>query len=112
MKPSLRWIGFGLLAVGIIALLLVFGANKKLRQKLTALLLEKKIKTEISNLKDTAIIAKAKADANKISAEEAEQVSKAADEAISKQKTALQEGLKKKGLTADEITDRFKSLGV
>ena len=112
MKKYGRWIVFGLLAVGVIILLLVVGANEKLRKRLTALLIQEKAKTEINNLKDKATVAKTKADSGKITAEEAEKEAKAAEEAISKQKQALQQGLEKKGLSADEIADSFTRLGV
>jgi len=112
VKNYARWVVYGLLAVGVIVLLLVVGVNKDLRQRLTALLLERKVKTEIQSLQEKAAIAKAKAQANQISAEEAEKASKAADEAISKQKQALQAGLEQKGMSADEIANRFRNLGV
>ena len=112
MKKHLRWIGFGVLAVGVIVLLLVVGANKNLRQRLTALLLERKVKTEIQDSRDKAAAAKAKAEANKLGAEEAEKIAKESEEAISKQKEALQAGLEERGLNADEIADRFRNLGV
>ena len=112
MKKYGRWIVFGLLAVGIVVLLLVVGANKNLRQKLIALLLEKKVKTEISNLKDKATAAKTLADAGKMDAKEAEAEAAAAEEAISKQKKDLEKGLEKRGFNADEITDRLRNLSV
>lgn len=112
MKKYGRWIIFGIIAVGIIALLIFVGVNKNLRQRLAALLLERKVKTEIQNLRDKAVDAKARADANRIDAEEAEQIAKETGEAISKQKKALEEGFKKRGLSADEIADRFRNLGV
>ena len=112
MKKYWRWIVFGVVAIGIIALLLFIGANKDLRQRLTALLLERKVKTEIQNTRDKAAAAKAKADTNQISAEEAADVAKQSEEAIAKQKTALQQGLKARGLNAGEIANRFTSLGV
>jgi ABC-type lipoprotein release transport system permease subunit len=112
MKNYLRWATFGLVAVGIIALLLLLGANKNLRQRLTALLLEKKVKTEIQGLQEQAANARAKAQANQISAEAAEATAKATEEAISKQKQALQAGLEQRGANAEEIASRFRNLGV
>ena len=82
MKRYWRWIVFGLVAVGVLTLLLLVGSNKKLRQKLTALLIQEKAKTEINNLKDKAIVAKTRADSGKISAEEAENEANSAEEAI------------------------------
>ena len=112
MKQYWRWIIFGLVAVGIIALLLFAGANKKLRQRLMALLLERKVKTEIQNLRDKAASAKAKADSDKIDAEEAEQIASTTDKEIAEKKQSLQKGLEERGLDAAEIADRFRSLGV
>ena len=112
MKKYGRWIIFGLVAAGIIALLLLVGLNSDLKKKLSSLLLEKKIKTKIQNLRDKAAAAKIKADAGKVSAEEAENTAKETEEAISKQKEVLQKGLEKEGLNADEIVDRFRNLGI
>lgn len=112
MNQYVRWIIFGVVALGIVILLIFAGSNKKLRQQLTALLLEKKIKTEIDIIKDKAIIIKNKADNNKIAAEEAEQLSKNNDATIAEKKQLLQKQFENNGMTADEITNRFKHLGV
>lgn len=112
MKKYGRWIIFGVVAVGIIALLLLVGINGNLRRKLEILLLELQIKTKVANIKEKAAATKAKAEANEISAVEIEKEAKATEEAISKQKEALQKGLEKRGLNADEIADRLGNLGV
>jgi len=112
VKKYWRWIVFGVVAIVVIALLVLVGANKNLRQKLTALLLERQVKNKIADTKEKAAAAKAKAEANTISAEEAETEAKAAEEAISKQKKILQEGLEKRGLDADEIANRMGNLSV
>jgi hypothetical protein len=112
MKQYWRWIVFGVIAIGIIVLLVLVGANQKLRQQLVALLLEQKVKTEIAGLKDKAIIAKTKADSGKIEAEEAEQVANETEEAISKKKETLQKKYESDGLDTDEIANRFNNLGV
>jgi DNA-directed RNA polymerase specialized sigma24 family protein len=112
VKKYGRWILFGLVAVGIIVLLILGGVNKDLRQRLTALLLERKVKNKIQDLKEEAAASRAKAEASEISAEEAEQVATATEEAISEQKKALEMGLEERGLNADEIADRFGRLGV
>jgi len=112
MKQYLRWIIFGLVAVGIIILLVLVGANTKLRQQLTAFLLEQKTKTEIAGLKDKAIVAKTKADAGKLDAEQAEQVANETGKAIFKKKETLQKSYESKGMDADEIANRFNNLGV
>lgn len=112
MKQYGRWIIFGLIAIGVIILLVVLGVNKDLRQKLTALLLERKVKTTIQGLQDQAADARAKAQANQMSAEDAEKAAKAAEAAIVQQKQALQAGFESRGLNAEEIADRFKRLGV
>ena len=108
----MRWIIYGLVAIVVIALLLLVGSNKNLRQRLTALLLERKVKTSIQGLQEQAAAAKAKAEANQISAQEAEDVIKAAEEAISRQKQELQAGLADGGLNAQEIADRFRNLRI
>jgi len=108
VKNYLRWAAFGLVAVGLIVLLLLLGSNKSLRQRLTALLLEKKVKTAIQGLQEQAADAKAKAQANQIGAEEAEATAKATEEAILKQRQALQAGLEQRGA----IASRLRNLGV
>jgi hypothetical protein len=112
MKNYLRWVAFGLVAVGLIALLLLLGANKDLRQKLVALLLEKKVKTEIQGLQEQAADARAKGRANQISAEAAEAAVKTAEEAILRKKQALQAKLTQGGANAEEIAARLRNLGV
>lgn len=112
MKKYGRWIIFGLVAIGIIILLVLLGTNKEMRQRLTALLLERKVKNRIEDLRENAANIKAKAEANQISAEKADQIAKEAEQAISEQKKALQEGLEKRGLNADEIADRFRHLSI
>lgn len=112
MKKYGRWIAFGVVAVGLIALLILVGANKKLRQKVEALLLERLIKNKVQDLKEKAAVAKSKAEAGKISAEEAEHVANEAEKAISEQKENLQKKLETKGMSADEIADRFNNLRI
>ena len=105
-----RWIIFGLVAVGIIALWLLFGANKNLRQRIEALLLERLVKNKIQDLRDKSADVKARADSNQINAEQAEKEAADIEKAISEQKTALQGGLESRGLNAEEIADRFTRL--
>ena len=112
MKNYGRWIVFGLVAAGIIALLLLVGANKNLRERLVALLLERKVKTAIQGLQDQASTAKARAQANQLSAEEAEKAAKVVADAIASQKQALQAGYEQQGLTANEIAERFTNLNI
>ena len=108
----IRWIIFGLVALGIIVLLVLCGANKNLRERLVALLLERKVKTAIQGLQDQAATSKAKAQANQMSAEEAEVAAKVVADAIAKQKQSLQTGYEQKGMTSDEIAERFRNLGI
>jgi len=112
LKNYGRWIVFGLVAVGIITLLLLVGVNKDLRQRLIALLLERKVKTAIQGLQEQATTAKAKAQANQMSAEEAERAARVTADAIAEQKLALQSEYKQQGLTANEIAERFRGLGI
>ena len=112
MKKYWRWIVFGVVAMGLIALWLLLGMNKKFRQKIEALLLERKIKTEIQDLREKAAATKVRAENSEINAEEAEKEAKAIEEAIQKQKAILEEGLKVRGLSADEIANRFNNLDI
>jgi hypothetical protein len=112
VKKYGRWIIFGVVAVGLIALLLLVGANKKLRQRVTALLLERFVKNKVSDLKEKAAHAQAKAEAGTIKAEEAEQVAKDTEEAISKQKGNLQKKYEDQGMSADEISNRFNTISI
>lgn len=112
MKKYGRWVVFGVVATGLIALLLLVGANKKLRQKVTALLLERFVKNKVSDLKEKAAHAQAKAEAGTIKAEEAEQVAKNTEEAISKQKENLQKKYEDQGMSANEISDRFNNISL
>jgi len=112
VKKSLRWVIFGVIAVGLVALLLLVGANKKLRQRVEALLLERFIKNKVKDLEDKAAVVKAQAEVGKTNAEEAEKVAKETEEAIKKQKTDLQKKLEDRGLSADEISTRFNNLRI
>ncbi|MCK5601180.1 hypothetical protein KAR91_04900 [Candidatus Pacearchaeota archaeon] len=112
MKKYGRWIVFGLVAIGLIVLLLLVGVNKNLRQKIKALLLERLVKNKVNDLNEEAAVAKSKAESGKISAEEAENVAKEKEEAISKQKENLQKKLETKGMSADEIANRFNNLRI
>jgi uncharacterized membrane protein YcjF (UPF0283 family) len=112
VKKYARWIGFGVVAVGLITLFVLVGLNDKLRKRIEALLLERLVKNKVQDLKEQAAVAKSKAEAGKISAEEAEQVAKNTEEAISKQKENLQKKLETKGMSADEIADRFNNLRI
>ena len=107
-----RWIVFGLVAIAIIALWVLVGVNKNLRQRMEALLLERLVKNKVQDLKDKAAGVKAQADSNKIDAEKAQQEAAAIEKAISEQKTALQAGLESRGLDANEIADRFRRLNL
>lgn len=110
MKKYGRWIIFGVVAVGLLVLLLLVGANEKLRQRVTALLLERFVKNKVSDLKDKAAHAQAQAEAGKMKAEEAEQVAKDTEEAISRQKENLQKKYEDQGMSADEISTRINNI--
>lgn len=112
MQKYIRWIIFGVVALGLIVLIVVVGLNKDLRQKVEALLLEKFVRNKVADLRDKATAAKTKADAGKISAEQAEQVAADTEKAISEQKDGLQQGLEQRGLSADEIANRFNNLSI
>lgn len=112
MKKYIRWIIFGLIAVGLIAILLLIGANEKLRKKVTALLLEKFIQNKVKDLQEKAAYAKAQAEAGKIKAEEAEKIAQETGEIISKQKEDLQKKYENQGMNANEISDRFNHLDI
>ncbi len=112
MKKYVRWVIFGLVAVGLIVLLILVGANKKLRQKVEALLLERLVRNKVRDLEDKAAHAQAQAEAGKIKAEEAEQVAKETGEAISKQREDLQKKYESQGMDADEISNRFNNLDI
>lgn len=112
MKKYIRWVVFGLVAVGLIVLLVLIGANKKLRQRVEALLLERLVRNKVRDLQDKAAHAKAQAEAGKIKAEEAEQIANETGEAIKKQKEDLQKKYESRGMDADEISNRFNNLDI
>jgi len=112
MKSYIRWIIFGVIALGIIALLVLVGLNTKLRQQLVALLLEQKTKNEIADLQEQAIVVKTKADIDKLNADQLHALAKKNEEAISKKKEALQKTYESKGMSADEIATRFRNLSI
>lgn len=112
MKKYGRWVVFSVVAAGLITLLVFIGVNKKLRQRVTALLLERFVKNKVSDLKEQAAHAQAKAEAGIIKAEEAEQVAKNMGEAISKQKENLQKKYEDQGMSADEISNRFNNINI
>lgn len=112
MSSTWRWILFGVLALLAIVGLVLLGANKKLRQRISGLLLERFIKNKVSDLKEKAVKVQTLAEQNKIDAKEAEQQAKEIEEAIEGQKEALQQGLEKRGLDADEISNRFNNLSI
>ncbi len=112
MKKYWRWILFGLLVIGLIVLWLVIGANKNLRQKVEALILEKFIKNKVHDLKEKASAARAVGDHTKEEAEAAENKAKEIEKEISKQKEVLQRGLENRGMNADEISNRFNNLSI
>jgi len=107
-----RWIVFGLVAIAIIALWVLVGVNKNLRQRMEALLLERLVRNRVQDLRDKAADVKAQADANKIDAEKAQQEAAAIEKAISEQKAALQSGYESRGVNAEEIADRFRRLNL
>ena len=112
MKRYLRWVVFGLIAVGLIALLVVFGANAKLREKMLRLMLELKVKTSIQDLKEKAATASAKAKDDSDEGVEAEKAAKEAEAKVSQKKEELRVQLTERGLSADEIADRFRKLDI
>lgn len=112
MKKWGRWIIFGIIAVLAIVGIIVFSANKKLRQRIESLLLERFIKNKVSDLKEKAVEVKTLAEKGKLDAKEAEDEAKAIEEQIAGQKEALQQGLEKRGLDADEISNRFNNLSI
>lgn len=112
MKKYARWVIFGLVAIGLIVLLVLIGANKKLRQRIEALLLERFVKNKVRDLQDKAAHTEAQAEAGKIKAEEAEKVARETGEAISKQKKDLQKKYESQGINADEISNRFNNLDI
>ena len=112
MKKYWRWILFGLLIVGLILLWLVVGANKRLRQRVEALILEKFVKNKVQDLKEKAAAVKARADLTKEQAEAAENTAKEIETEISKQKETLQKGLENRGMDATEISNRFNNLRI
>jgi 23S rRNA pseudoU1915 N3-methylase RlmH len=107
-----RWIIFGLVAIAIVGLWLLVGANKNLRQRIEALLLERLVKNKVQDLRDKATEVKAKADAHQIDGEKAQQEAAAIEKAISEQKAALQSNLESRGLDAEEIANRFRTLNL
>lgn len=107
-----RWIVFGLVAIAIIVLWLLVGANKNLRQRIESLLLERLVKNKVQDLRDRATTIKAQADSNQMDAKKAQQAASAIEQAIAKQKAALQGGLESRGLNAQEIADRFSKLRI
>lgn len=110
MKKYGRWIVFGVVALGLLALMLLVGANTKLRQRIEALLLERFVKNKVNDLKEKAARAQAKAEAGTIKAEEAEQVANDAEVAISRQKENLQKKYEDQGMSADEISNRINNI--
>lgn len=105
-----RWIVFGVVAIGLIALLIFLGANKKLRDQIQALLAEKLLNNKVRDLQDQASKVQAQADAGKIKADEALAAAKSVEEDIKKHKLLLQQQYEAQGLSADEISNRFNNL--
>ena len=101
-----------MVAVGLIVLLVLVGANKKLRQKVEALLLERLVKNKIRDLEDKAAQVTAAAEAEEMSAKAAEETATELKQEISKQKEALQSKLELRGMNADEISTRFNRLRI
>ena len=94
MKQWGRWIWFGAVALVLIIVLVFVGANKKLRQQIEALLLERFVKNKVNDLEDKAIVIKTRAEMNEISAKEAEEKAGLLDKKIKEQKSKLEKGLK------------------
>jgi hypothetical protein len=74
--------------------------------------LERLVKNKIQDLRDKALAIRAKADANQIDAETANQEASAIEQAISDHKLALQANLEVRGLNAEEIANRFRTLNL
>ena len=110
LKKHWRWVAFGLVAIGIIALWLLVSANKSLRQKLEVMLLERFVKNKVDDLEDKASAAKALANSGADGAANAEADAKKLSDQIAQQKTTLQQGLQQRGLDADQIAERFRNL--
>ena len=108
----IRWIFFGLIAIVLIVLLILVSANKKLRQKVEVLLLERFVKNKVKDLEDKASNASIKAKIGKMEAEKAEEIAEVTHIKILKQKKDLQEKLEHRGLTSDEISTRFNNLSI
>ena len=112
MKKYWRWIVFGAVAVGLIALWLLLSSNKKLRQKIEALILERFITNKVSDIKDQAANVRAKGETNEESAHEAEQEAADLEKQIEEQKKKLEEGLKSRGHSAEDISNRINNLNI
>ncbi len=108
----IRWIAFGVVAVGIIVVLVLFGLNRKLRQQLEALLLEKLVKTKVRNLEDQALVIKTQAGRNQIDAATAESEAAKLEAKIKAEKDQLKSKLETKGLAADDISNRLNNLRI
>ena len=111
MNKYLRWSVFGLVAAGLVILWLL-SKNKDARKKVEALLLERLIKNKVSDLKDKATAAQIQAQNGKIKADEAEKIAKQVEGKIIEHKQELEKKLESKGLSADEISDRFNNLSL
>lgn len=112
MKKYGRWIWFGIVAVVLLVVLIVVGANQSLRRKVEALLLERFVRNKVKDLEDKATVIKTKATMNEGDAKEAEAKAAELDKQIAEEKRKLQQGLAERGLSADEISNRFNNLNI
>lgn len=112
IKKYIRWIIFGLIASILLLLIVLVGANKKLRRQISLLLQEQLIKTKIKDLQDQAIIVKHRASNNEVSAEKMEEAANKINGEILKQKQKLEKDMVIRGLSANEISNRFNNLRI
>ena len=112
MKKYLRWTAAGIVVVALLVLLVFVGINSNLRNKITQLLAELKFKNVISDLKEQAANIRAKADADSTKAAEAEGIAKEIEVKIITKKKELSEDLAGRGMSTDEIAERFRKLSI
>jgi hypothetical protein len=112
MKKYWRWIVFGVVALVLVIALVLVGANKKLRQQIQILLMEKFTRNQVKDLEEQATVIRTKAENNEIEGQEAEAQAQKLDNQIKDKKDSLKKGLENKGMSADEISDRFNNLRI
>jgi len=112
LKIHWKWAIFGLFALLLLVVLVLVSMNDQLRGKVQKLIFENKLKTLIQSLKIKAAAALESAKVNKQAAQDAIDSAKDINSRIGVHKRALKSHYKDRGVSTNEISDRFNNLNL